>query len=89
MAFVRKSEYVAQLSAVSRQRYEEKLKNVGLFDDPYCLENSAWEKNPEDLPLLSFSDVMMYMVSTPSPYTKESIKVHMYLEIDIKVSIIL
>ncbi len=41
MALVRKSEYVAQLSAVSRQRYEEKLKNVGLFDDPYCLENST------------------------------------------------
>jgi len=76
MASVKRSEYVLQLSAQSRQRYEEKLNKVGLTSDPYCLENSEWEKNPEELPLLTFSDVMMFMVATPSPYTKESIKVH-------------
>ena len=64
-----------QLSSVSRQRYIKKLTKVGLSNDPYCLESPEWEKDPENLPSLSWSNIMMFMVSTPSPYTKESIKV--------------
>ena len=75
MDLVKNSEYILQLSSVSRQRYIEKLTKVGLSNDPYCLESPEWEKDPENLPSLSRSDMMMFMVSTPSPYTKESIKV--------------
>ena len=75
MDLVKKSEYILQLSSVSRQRYIEKLTKVGLSNDPYCLESPEWEKDPEKLPSLSWSDIMLFMASTPSPYTKESIKV--------------
>ena len=71
----RKSECLLQLTSLSRQKYIKKITKAGLSCDPYCLESSEWNKDPEDLPLLSWSDITMFMVSTPSPYTKESIKV--------------
>ena len=72
MDLVKKSEYILQLSSVSRQRYIEKLTKVGLSNDPYCLESPEWEKGSGKF---TFTVMMMFMVSTPSPYTKESIKV--------------
>ena len=57
MDLVKKSEYILQLSSVSRQRYIEKLTKVGLSNDPYCLESPEWEKDPENLPSLSWSDI--------------------------------
>ena len=40
----------------------------------YALEE--WEKNPCDVPAIDFSDVaLLHMVTTPSPYTKETVKV--------------
>ena len=50
MALVKKSEYILQLSSVSRQRYIEKLTKVGLSNYPYCLESPEWENDPENLP---------------------------------------
>ena len=35
----------------------------------------GWSQNPEDIPKVHWSDVVLYVVSTPSPYTKEAIKV--------------
>jgi len=32
-------------------------------------------ENPENLPEVKWSDMMLYMVTTPSPYTREEIKV--------------
>ena len=47
-----------------------KLSKVGLLEDPYCIARTC----------LSWSDVMMFMVSTPSPYTKESIRYFKYFD---------
>ena len=47
--------------------------SAGLNVDPYVIE--GWSQNPEDIPKVHWSDVVLYMVSTPSPYTKEAIKV--------------
>ena len=47
-----------------------------LKTDPYYINNSEWEwKSPELLPTVSWSDVMIFMVSTPSPHTREAVKV--------------
>ena len=46
--------------------------------DPYAIKESQWSDDPVTIPLLQWSDVILYMVSTPSPYTKESIKVLLF-----------
>ena len=68
----RKSEYFMQLSAQSKDRYECKVLSCGLSIDPYAIED--WTESPEFSPRVDWSDMMLYMVSTPSPHTKETIK---------------
>ena len=58
-----------------KQRYHQKITTTGLQVDPYVIEESQWTREPEEIPLLQWSDVVLYMVSTPSPYTRETIKV--------------
>ena len=62
-----------KLLSEAKKRYESKIVSAGLNVDPYVIE--GWSQNPEDIPKVHWSDVMLYMVSTPSPYTKEAIKV--------------
>ena len=69
------SEYLQQLSPVAKHRYKKKVSLSGLKTDPYCIKDLEWEKSPELLPEISWSDVMIYMISTPSPYTGEAVKV--------------
>ena len=42
---------------------------------PYCIKNSEWQNSSESLPTVSWIDVMIFMVSTPSPHTREAVKV--------------
>ncbi len=79
MALVKKSEYLCSLSVEGRQRYAEKLNVAGINTDPYCIEEKEWTREPEAIPQLVWSDLMLYMVSTPSPYTKEAIKVNTFI----------
>ena len=53
--------------------YEAKTTSFELKTDPYCIEE--WTEAPETIPKVQWIDVMVYMVSTPSPYTREEIKV--------------
>ena len=69
----RASEYFLSLSAGSRERYECKVTSCGLNDDPYAI-SEGWTESPELIPELQWSDIMLYMVCTPIPHTKESIK---------------
>ena len=39
----------------------------------------SWEEQPEVIPVVSWSDLTLFMVSTPSPYTKENLKVNISL----------
>ena len=69
------SGYLQQLSSVAKLRYKEKVFKTGLKVDPYSISSSEWDKSPELLPAMSWSDVTVYMISTPSPYTGEALKV--------------
>ena len=75
MGLQRKSDYLCGQSAEARERYESKVKCTGLNVDPYGIEESEWSQNPENIPRLAWSDVCLYMTSTPSCYTKEAVKV--------------
>lgn len=70
---VKRSEYLVKLSSEAKKRYESKVVSAGINVDPYAIDK--WSQNPEDIPKVQWSDVVLYMVSTPSPYTKEAIKV--------------
>lgn len=72
-----KSEYFVGLSKESQGRYENKLLSAGLQMDPYSI--TRWIETPEVIPAVQWSDMMLYMISTPSPHTKEEIKVLVYL----------
>ena len=67
------SQYFRDLSAVSRERYKEKLASTGLKDDPYTIED--WKENPDVFPDVQWSDLVVYMTATPSQFTREAIKV--------------
>lgn len=68
-----KSDYFHGLTAASKTRYETKILSTGLKVDPYSI--STWVVNSEEFPEVNLSDMVMYMISTPSPYTHEEIKV--------------
>ena len=69
-----KSEYFESLSGDARVRYETKLLTAGLTKDPYSI--TEWIEEPSVIPDIKWSDFMLYMVSNPSPYTKEEVKVN-------------
>ena len=65
----RVSEYFFGLSAVSQARYTAKVANAGLKSDPYAIASECWVAEPE------WSDMFMFMIVKPSPYTREELKV--------------
>ena len=74
----RQSEYFAGLS-VDSQRHEQKVLASGLSIDPYAIDDWYWTEVPETVPDTQWSDMMVYMKATPSPYTREEIKVIAYM----------
>ena len=70
------SEYYSTLSSDSKARYTEKVTGAGLKTDPYMIPNESWTEEPVSVPQVSWSDMFLYMVSTPSPYTKQEMKVY-------------
>jgi len=73
-----KSEYFINLLGEDKHRYESKVISAGLDSDPYCITDSEWSETPMTIPDIHWSDFVTYMVDTPSPYTKEEIKVATY-----------
>ena len=69
----RKSDYFCDLSSQANETYEAKVVSVGLRIDPYAIED--WNEVPEEVPEVCWSDMMLYKVSTPRPYTREETKV--------------
>ena len=72
-----KLDYFHGLTVASKTRYESKVPSSGLKVDPYSI--TTWVVNSEDFPEVNISDMVMYMISTPSPYTREEIKVSLHL----------
>ena len=67
------SQYFRGLSTTSKERYEQKVVSTGLKHDPYVIED--WCENPASLPDVQWSDLVVYMTTTPSQFTREAIKV--------------
>ena len=67
-------EYVSSLTGESKKRYKCKITSTGL--KVYLYRLSTWKEDPSMIPDVKWSDMMMYMVSTPSPYARQEIKVN-------------
>lgn len=63
------SSYYRALLKEARKQYERKVVQTGLKNDPY--EIDVWNDNA-----VKWSDMMVYMMATPSAYTREAIKVN-------------
>ena len=75
------SEYYQQLTETARKRYDEKLDMIGVLCDPYAKKNPApWSTESTTWPEVEYPDVYNYLVSTPSPYTKQEMKAYKSLE---------
>ena len=76
------SPYVNTLSLDAKQRYNSKLlcdSATNNLPDPYSL-TEKWSTNPDTWPDLTFGDIYLYLIDTPSIYTKESMKAYKSLE---------
>ncbi len=58
-------------------RYQNEVVAAGLAQDPYAIQE--WTESPDLIPDVKWSDMMLYMIATPSQYTKEEIKVIHFL----------
>ena len=67
------SQYFRDLSTAAKERYEEKVTSTGLKHDSYVIED--WFENPAFLPDVQWNDLVVYMTTTPSQFTREAIKV--------------
>ena len=70
-----KSEYFANLTGDAQGRYECKVISNGLSIDPYTIDDCYWTETPDIAPDVQWSDMMLYMTATPSPYTREAMEV--------------
>ncbi len=82
----RRSEYFLGLSREARARYERKVIGTSLILDPYVIND--WTDSPDVLPDVKWSDMMLYMTVTPSPHTREAIKVDLSCVILCKVQVL-
>ena len=71
----RVSDYFTNLSAESKARYSSKVLGVGLRSNPYAIPSESWVGEPDAVPAVAWSDMCLYMISTPSAYTREELKV--------------
>ena len=63
-----------QLDSSGKTRYKEKLHMLQLRSDPYLLDKNSRLAERSLWPPVEFPDVFVYLINSPSPYTKEALK---------------
>ena len=70
------SELYQQLDSLGKMRYKEKLKMLHLSIDLYLVDRNAWSTERSLFPHIDFPDIFVYLISSPSLYTKEALKAY-------------
>ena len=65
-----------QLDSSDKARYKEKLRMLQLHSDPYLLDKNTWLTERSVWPPVEFPDVFVYLINSPSTYTKEALKAY-------------
>ncbi|XP_048734036.1 uncharacterized protein LOC125650107 isoform X2 [Ostrea edulis] len=76
------STYANSLSEEAKRRYTVKLlynRGTCSLPDPYHLTEN-WSRSPDTWPDLTFGDIYLYLIDTPSLFTKESMKAYKSLD---------
>ena len=71
------SPYFYELEDTEKQRYAEKLDQLGGVDDPYVEEPSIVGEDWKSWPSVEYPNIL---IQTPSDYTGESLKAYKSLE---------
>ncbi len=82
MQFVRVlSTQYEELDAVAKRRYIEKLDLIdGRAKDPYSVTGERGERLADFLPLVEYPDIFNYLITAPSPVTKDDLKAYKSLD---------
>ena len=75
------SDFFKQLDAADKKRYKEKLSKLGLRIDPYLMDADQWSTSRNVWPSVEFPDICVYLLNSPSPYTKEALKAYKSSEV--------
>ena len=70
------SDFFKQLDAADKKRYKEKLSKLGVCTDPYLMDADQWSTSRNVWPSVEFPDICVYLINSPSPYTKEALKAY-------------
>ena len=70
------SDFFKQLDAADKKRYKEKLSKLGLRTDLYLMDTDQWSTSRNVWPSVEFPDICVYLLNSPSPYTKEALKAY-------------
>ena len=65
-----------QLDSSGKARYKEKLRMLKLRSDPYLLDKNTWLTERSVWLPVEFPNVFVYLINSPSPYTKEALKAY-------------
>ena len=71
-----KSDFFKQLDAADKKQYKEKLSKLGLCIDLYLMDADQWSTSRNVWPSVEFPDICVYLLNSPSPYTKEALKAY-------------
>jgi len=75
------SSYYKELSEDDKVRYKEKMRMLEMHTDPYLLPTDRWSTDRKVWPTVEFPDICVYLLNSPSPYTKESLKEFKIIEV--------
>ena len=56
-----------------KKRYREKLALID-GDDPYAIPREEWTDNVDFWPAITYMHIGLYLLFTPSPYTREDLQ---------------
>ena len=70
------SEFYKQLDNKGKERYKTKLRMAGTDEDPYLIPRSEWSTSKDLWPCVDFPDIYVYLINSPSPHTKDSLKAY-------------
>ena len=75
----KKVKYAESLDNVTRNRYQAKLELIN-GEDPYEMPKKYWNVDPDNLPGISYPDIVNYCVYTKTAYTLSDLKGYKSLE---------
>lgn len=70
------SDFFKQLDEAGKHRYKVKLNLIGAKEDPYLIQRGDWSGNKDLLPDVEFPDIYIYLINSPSPFTKNELRAY-------------